>query len=210
MQNLKPTQVSAVVDRPSAVSDVVDRVVGIAPAPLLPGEREADYVNVIARVVTVARPRDAIEEFLTRDAIDLTWEILRLRRMKVGLLRASMGKGIESVMRSLGYNPVSATELAAGWASGEKSAKNEVAGTLQKAQLAIEDVMAKTLEGEIDSFERFDRILASSEARRNNALSEIDRHRAALGGAVRHVIDEVQDAEFHDVGTGGAEGGRPS
>jgi hypothetical protein len=38
--------------------------------------------------------------------------------------------------------------------------------------------MAKTLEGEIDSFERFDRILASSEARRNNALREIDRHRA--------------------------------
>jgi hypothetical protein len=35
----------------------------IAPAPLLPGEREADYVNLIARVVAVARPRDAIEEF---------------------------------------------------------------------------------------------------------------------------------------------------
>ena len=122
MQNLKPTYLSAVAAQPTGVSDVVDRVVGIAPAPLLPGEREADYVNVIARVVTVARPRDAIEEFLTRDAIDLTWEILRLRRMKVGLLRASMGSGIESVMRSLGYNPVSAGEIAASWAAGEKSA----------------------------------------------------------------------------------------
>jgi hypothetical protein len=209
MQNLKPTQFSAVVDRPSAVSDVVDRVVGIAPAPLLPGEGEADYVSLIARVVAVARPRDAIEEFLTRDAIDLTWEILRLRRMKVGLLRASMGSGIESVMRSLGYNPVSAGEIAASWAAGEKSAKNEVAGTLQKAQLTIEDVMAKTLEGEIDSFERFDRILASSEARRNNALREIDRHRAALGAALRQAIDEVQDAEFRDVDTGEVGGEAP-
>jgi hypothetical protein len=209
MQDLKLTHLSAVVAEPTAVSDVVARVVGIAPAPLLPGEREADYVNLIARVVTVARPRDAIEEFLTRDVIDLTWEILRLRRMKVGLLRASIGRGIESVMRSLGYNPVSARELAVGWASGEKSAKNEVAGTLQKAQLAIEDVMAKTLEGEIDSFERFDRILASSEARRNNALREIDRHRAALGGAVRQAIDEVQDAEFRDVDTGEIGGAAP-
>ena len=129
--------------------------------------------------------------------------------MKVGLLRASIGSGIESVMRSLGYNPVSAREIAAGWAAGEKSAKNEVAGALQKAQLTIEDVMAKTLEGEIDSFERFDRMLASSEARRNNALREIDRHRAALGGAVRHAIDEVQDAEFRDVETGAPEGGAP-
>jgi hypothetical protein len=210
MQNLKPTYLSAVAAQPTGVSDVVDRVVGIAPAPLLPGEREADYVNVIARVVAVARPRDAIEEFLTRDVIDLTWEILRLRRMKVGLLRASMGSGIESVMRSLGYNPVSAGEIAASWAAGEKSAKNEVAGTLQKAQLTIEDVMAKTLEGEIDSFERFDRILASSEARRNNALREIDRHRAALGGTVRPVIDEVQDAEFHDVETAAPEWETPS
>jgi hypothetical protein len=57
--------------------------------------------------------------------------------------------------------------------------------------------MAKTLEGEIDFFERFDRILASSEAPRNNSLRKIDRHRAALGGAVRHAFDEVQDAEFH-------------
>ena len=96
MQNLKPTYLSAVAAQPTGVSDVVDRVVGIAPAPLLPGEREADYVNVIARVVAVARPRDAIEEFLTRDVIDLTWDIFRLRRMKVGLLRASAGKGVAS------------------------------------------------------------------------------------------------------------------
>jgi hypothetical protein len=209
MQNLKPTYLSAVAAQPTGVSDVVDRVVGIAPAPLLPGEEEADYVSLIARVVAVARPRDAIEEFLTRDAIDLTWEILRLRRMKVGLLRASMGSGIESVMRSLGYNPVSAREIAAGWAAGEKSAKNEVARALRKAQLTMEDVMAKTLEGEIDSFERFDRMLASSEARRNNALREIERHRAALGAAVRQAIDGVHDAEFRDVDTGEEGGGAP-
>jgi hypothetical protein len=86
----------------------------------------------------------------------------------------------------------------------------QVAGALQKAQLTIEDVMAKTLEGQIDSFERFDRILASSEAQRNNAPREIDRHRAALGGGVRHAIDEVQDAEFHDVKTAAPEGRRPS
>ena len=120
-----------------------------------------------------------------------------------------MGSGIESVMRSLGYNPVSAREIAAGWAAGEKSAKNEVARALRNAQLTMEDVMAKTLEGEIDSFERFDRMLASSEARRNKALREIERHRATLGAAVRQGIDGVQDAEFRDVDTGEEGGGAP-
>jgi hypothetical protein len=72
MQNLKPTQFSA----------VLDRVVTIAPAPLLPGEKQADYAEVALRIVKGAQPRDAVEEFLTRDVIDLTWDILRLRRMK--------------------------------------------------------------------------------------------------------------------------------
>jgi hypothetical protein len=64
--------------------DVLDRVIGISPAPLLPGEAQTDYDSVATRVVAVARPRDAIEEFFTRDVIDLTWEILRLRRAKAG------------------------------------------------------------------------------------------------------------------------------
>ena len=55
---------------------------------------------------------------------------------------------------------------------------------------------------QIDFFERFDRMLASAEARRNNALREIDRHRSALSAAVRQVVDEVEDAEFRDVETG--------
>ena len=74
----------------------------------------------------------------------------------------------------------------------------------------MEDVMAETLESKIDSFERFDRMLASSEARRNNALREIERHRAALGAAVRQAIDEVQDVEFRDVDTGEVGGAAPS
>jgi hypothetical protein len=65
--------------------------------------------------------------------------------------------------------------------AGKKALQKTVAAALQKAQLTMEDVMAETLEGKIDSFERFDRLLASSEARRNNALREIERHRAALG-----------------------------
>jgi hypothetical protein len=66
----------------------------------------------------------------------------------------------------------------------------------------MDDVMAEALATEIDSFERFDGMLASAEARRNNALREIDRHRSALGAAVRHVVDEVEDAEFRNVETG--------
>jgi hypothetical protein len=53
----------------------------------LPGEKEADYATVAERIVGAASPWDAIEEVRIRDVVDLTWEILRLRRDKAGILR---------------------------------------------------------------------------------------------------------------------------
>ena len=70
------------------------------------------------------------------------------------------------------------------------------------------EVMAEAFAETIDSFERIDRMLASAEARRNNALREIDRHREALGAVMRRAIDEVEDAEFRDVETGSDGGER--
>ena len=210
MQNVKPTDLPCVTDHPSPVSVVVNRAVSIAPAPLLPGEQETDYAEFALAIVKAAHPKDAIEDLLTRDVIDLSWEVLRLRRLKAGLLRAAVSNSIYRLMCRLGYKEVDAWKLAANWAAERKAAQKEVAGALQKAQLTMEDVMAETLEGKIDSFERFDRLLASSEARRNNALREIERHRAAFGAAVRQAIDEVQDAEFRDVDTGEVGGAPPS
>jgi hypothetical protein len=89
-------------------------------------------------------------------------------------------------------------------ASGKVSARREFEETLKKASLTMDDVMAEAFAEEIDSLERFDHMLASAEARRNNALREIDRHGSALGATVRQVVGEVEDAEFRDVETGGA------
>jgi hypothetical protein len=214
MQNLKPARFSALVDHPPAVSDVLDRVARIAPAPLLPGEQEAEYATLIARIVAVARPRDAIEDLLTRDVIDLTWEVFRLRRVKAGILKASIHTGVESVMDGLGHGQDQEYDytrrLGQSWASGDKRSRKEVMAALSAAGLTIDEVTAKTVESKLDSFERLDRMLASAEARRNNALREIGRHREALGGAVRQAIEEVQDAEFRDVDTGEVGGAPPS
>jgi hypothetical protein len=95
------------------------------------------------------------------------------------------------------------------WASGKVGKRQEFAEKLKKAGLTMDDVMAEAVAEVIDSFERFDRMLASAEARRNNAFREIDRHRAALGAAIRRAVDEVQDAEFRDVETGERGGGSP-
>ena len=199
MQNVQPANLAAAADYLLPVSNAINRVMAIAPAPLLPGEKQADYANVVTGTVKAAQPGDAIEEFLVRDVVDLTWEILRLRRVKAGTLRASMGVGVRLVLTGVGGNYSEAVKLGNSWAAGNDSARSKVDVILNRAGLTIDEVTARTIEDKLDSFERLDRMLASAEARRNNALREIDRHRDALGSGVRRSIEEIEDAEFRDL-----------
>lgn len=105
MQNISPPpQLSPAPAQP--LSEVLERVLGVAAPPLMPGENEGQYASLAARIVAGARPRDGIEELLTRDVIDLTWEILRLHRVKAGIMNASMHEGVASIMRRLGYGDI--------------------------------------------------------------------------------------------------------
>ena len=185
---------------------VLSRIVAIAPAPVLPGENQSLYDQMARRIVKEAKPRDSIEELLIRDVIDLSWEVLRMRRLKVGLLRGSMAIGVRTMLDELGYGPSFEFEhnqrLGQRWAAGDEFVRTEVSAALNKAGLTIDDVTAKTAEEKIDTLERLDRMLASMEARRNNALREIDRHREALGSAARGAIEEIEDVEFREVESG--------
>lgn len=62
------------------------------------------------------------------------------------------------------------------WAAGDDRARNKVEAILTKAGLTIDQVTAQTRDSKLESFERLDRMLASAEARRNDASTEIDRH----------------------------------
>jgi hypothetical protein len=144
----------------AAEPDLLDRVVAIAPAPLLPGENDTDYANLAKCIVTAAKPKDIIEEVLTRDVIDLSWEILRLRRLKIGMLKASKSDGVREILDNLGHGEGRTygytQKLSRSWAAGDKSACREVERALNAAELGNEEVTAKTLESKLDSFERLD------------------------------------------------------
>jgi hypothetical protein len=119
-----------------------------------------------------------------------------------------MDEGIERVLTAVGYD-LEGDTLSKAWMAGDGMARKKVDAILHKARLTVDEVTAETLHANVDSFERLDRMQSSAEARRNNALREIDRHREATGAAVRRVIDEVEDVEFRDIETGEV-GGEPA
>ena|SRR5208283_3815161 len=202
MSAQNPSQPSggSLVPRPDTA---LDHVLALARPPLLPGENEAHFTALASQLVAAAKPKDTIEEILVRDVIDLTWEIQRLRRAKAGLLTVSMGDGLEQVLAAIGHGGhLDRKTLSRNWMTGQKQAQQTVRKALFEAGLSLDEVTASTLEIKLDSVERLDRMLASAEARRNNSLREIDRHREALGAGMRKGIEEVQDVEFTDLETG--------
>jgi hypothetical protein len=175
------------------------------PAPLIHGEDPATYHALLAKVTSEAKPRGILEEIWVREVVDLTWESFRLRRLKARLLDSSMVGGLADVLGSLDRRARARSledqSLIQGWADGDSVSRKKVEQRLARAGLSIEAVVAAALSNELDAFERFDRMIASAEARRNNALREIDRHRTILGAALHSAMEEPEDGVFTDAET---------
>jgi hypothetical protein len=58
------------------------------PPELIAGENPRDYENLLARIYEALKPEDFIEEIMIRDIMDLSWELLRLRRVSAKLFDA--------------------------------------------------------------------------------------------------------------------------
>jgi hypothetical protein len=55
-------------------------------APTLKTEDDEIYWNCMKRIAECVEPQDIIEWFWLKDVVDLSWEISRLRRLKIDLV----------------------------------------------------------------------------------------------------------------------------
>jgi hypothetical protein len=157
------------------------------PPPLIAGENRVQFEAMRDQISAAVGPRDFLEEILVNDVVNLVWETLRLRRLRAALLQAAAPEGVDHILNQT---------IAIDWASRQPRVVAKGDAALYAAGLTMDVVMAQTLALKIDEFERIDRMGAGAEARRNSALREIDRHRAA---ALRQAADEVLDAEFKEI-----------
>ena len=177
----------------SALSDI------FGPPPLYEGESVEDYNLLYGRLRAAVSPEDIIDEILVRDIMDLSWETLRLRRLKAKLMDVEAGKRLrQNIYRMLGQ-PTDRAQLLQKWEKGEAVAKKRISDVLNKGGFDHETNEVQSFSARLDDFERIDRLIAHSEVRRNNALREIDRHRDSVARRLREVIE---DAEFEEISTG--------
>jgi hypothetical protein len=66
---------------------------------LLEGENATSYDELLARICADVKPVDVIEEIFIADVVALEWEILRWRRLKLGLIRAQVLEALKDFLR---------------------------------------------------------------------------------------------------------------
>ncbi len=195
---------------PAAGARSADAQALLGRPPLVHGEDEGAYAELLARVQAAVGPKDVIEEFWVRDVVDLSWEAVRLRRIKASVLTAAMHRALEKVLAPIlntddligvGLLPdeTPAHRLAARWYGREEAAVKEVEDILRGADLSMDVVTAEALGMSLDVIERIERMTMNAEARRNAVLREVARHRAAFAEGLRRSSGAVRDAEFTEV-----------
>ena len=175
--------------RPAGSVDIAELGELLGPPPLLPSESLGDYEDLKARLRAKIAPQDVLEEIWLRDILDLQWEVLRMRRLKSRLLGNSSPIGLESLLHRR-VNYLDKDKLVEGWGRGDKESIKEVEAILKSRGLNLDDVDAHSLLKRLEPLESIDRMISQAEARRNNALREVERSREAAARRLRVALSD--------------------
>jgi hypothetical protein len=163
------------------------------PPPLITGERAAGYDDLLARVTETLQPSDVLEHIWIRDIVDQTWEVFRLRRLKVDLMAAAAWEGMAKVLEPFAHP---AEEAGQSWARRDPDTVQKAEAALANAGLTMDHVAARTFSARIGDFERIARMAMAAEAGRNAALHELDLHRASFALRLRRALHAVEEIEL--------------
>jgi hypothetical protein len=175
--------------------DRVELPMLFGPPPLFDGEDTKIYDQLLTQVFTTVMPTDIFEDIWVREVVDLTIEVLRLRRLKASLMTVNAYKGLTETLSPL-VGRMQAETLAEGWAARKSDVVEEVNKTLTSAGLTTDSILAQTFSLKVNDIERIEHMIALAEARRNATLREIDRHRQTLGQKLRRAAQQLEDGQL--------------
>ena len=177
--------------------------VPLPPPSLVNGEDAATYEQLAARIRAAVAPANIIEEIWARDVADLTWDVVRLRRLKAGLFAVGASDGMTQILCGLESMRSRDSSRRGTGRRAKPAALAEVNTQLSAARLDMGDVATSTFAARIDQFDRIERMLAAAEVRRAAALHAIDNRRAAE--RARAAVPPIEAGEFMLVPDTGAE-----
>jgi hypothetical protein len=166
--------------------------------PLLLSESADEFATLCAELDHEINPKGAIEKIYVADIAAIVWDILRLRRVKTGIIRNAYRAASETILKQLvgdrgfllGTAYQDAEHLAVSWLH-DRQARTEVSKRLKKFGLDESAIEAEAFRICCADLERVDRMLTMAETRRDRTLRFIADYRQSLGLQVRRSVDQV-------------------
>jgi hypothetical protein len=133
-----------------------------------------------------------IEWLRVKDVVDLSWEILRFRKLKITLIEIER----EDIDARIEYERKHPDEPDFDWMTNTSRARTAEEIKFRKNQPLhdTETDSAKLLWKHIDEYEHIERLLTAAELRRDRILREIELRRAEFARRLRQSNDEIIDA----------------
>ena len=163
---------------------------------LLPGEDLREFEAIRQMMVDDIQPETNIEWLWTLDLVELSWEILRYRRLKKRILDAHRAVAIETILQRLDGEGmpaeampmvrVQARRTATEWRDDPVAAA-EIEARLGRSGFDQIDINAEAYVQARELFDMFDQLMHAAQHRRIGLLREIGSRREYLKRAKRFI-----------------------
>ncbi len=171
-------------------------------SPLLSTESAEDFNRVYDAFVQQIKPRGIIDHMHVLDTAELTLELLRIRRCKIGILNLALLAARTHVFQDLlvknGYEYLQAKKLAEDVArrwSTNQAVRKWGERLLRQFQLDESAIEGEAYKNSAKYLEVLDKLEASIESRRNKALRCIAEYRSNLVRQLEQASDQIIEAE---------------
>lgn len=201
MKESIPTASTAKSSASSAVSRITSpsQISYFGPPPLIDGEDEAAYNELLLQVSSAVGPCDFLEEVWVRDFVDLDWEVRRWRQLKTNLISVGIADLLKSKLGKVIKTDRELNDLIALWVARDPSAISRVKECLASTGDTLESLATKVAGERLGYLRRLEDFTTKAEWRRNTTLREIDRHRSVLAQRLRDAVQETEDANFRTI-----------
>jgi hypothetical protein len=166
-------------------------------------ESEEEFSELLAGFTQDIGPKNLIERTHVDDVVCSTWDIMRYRRIKTGLLNNAFMKALTRILYRIQLPPSTqvlperykaAVGLAYDWLI-LKEARRNVATLLEEAGLDDSAIEAEAYMIAADELEKVDRMLNSAQASRDKALRAIAKYRKSFAHLLEQKSDRVLAAD---------------
>jgi hypothetical protein len=152
------------------------------PSSLLPGESRHEFEVLRQMIIEDVGPKTNLEWLWTIDLVEMSWEILRYRRLRERILQVYRAKAIASILQRLdgaGLPPQTKhivqcySEQAAFEWRRDPEAAGEIDARLQKNGFDLATINAEVFLQAREAFAWFDTMMQAAQSRRIALLREI-------------------------------------